>query len=223
MFYLIAYLKDPEAPYTDGIWMCAVYSAAVFVSAIFRNKYIFDGYLMAIRMRKAIVSSMYDKVAKLSTKSLTETNSGKLITIISGDVFNVERATCITPLLPAAPIIVSLCLFYISWSSGIEYAAITLVIWLLCLGGQLIANAFTRKFKMQDAQLTDQRMKLINDLVSGIRTIKSYAWENHYLQKIKDIRAKQHWVIYKFNSIGAIGYTFFQNAGFIVVLTIFVP
>lgn len=47
---------------------------------------------MAIRMRKAIISAMYDKVALLSVKSLTETNSGKLITIISGDIFNVERA-----------------------------------------------------------------------------------------------------------------------------------
>jgi len=26
----------------------------------------------------------------------------------------------------------------------------------------------------------DERMKLINDMVTGIRTIKAYAWENHY-------------------------------------------
>jgi hypothetical protein len=38
--------------------------------------------------------------------------------------------------------------------------------------------------------LNDNRMKLVNDLVTGIRTIKSYAWENHYLKKIKEIRAK---------------------------------
>jgi len=26
----------------------------------------------------------------------------------------------------------------------------------------------------------DERMKLVNDMVTGIRTIKAYAWENHY-------------------------------------------
>jgi ABC-type siderophore export system fused ATPase/permease subunit len=135
MFYLITYLKNPDAPYTDGIWICAVYSFAVFISTVFRNKYIFDGYLMAIKMRKVVVSNMYDKVGKLSTKSLTETNSGKLITIISGDIFNVERATCLTPILPAAPCVVLLALFYIAWGSGIEYAIITLVIWLMCIFG----------------------------------------------------------------------------------------
>jgi ABC-type multidrug transport system fused ATPase/permease subunit len=135
LFYLIKYLKDPEAPYTDGIWLICVYSASITVATLFRNYYIFLGYAIAIRMRKAIVSSMYDKVGKLSTKSLTETNSGKLITIISGDVFNVERAICIMPILLACPIVTLLCLFYISLSSGVEYAAITLVIWLGCLFG----------------------------------------------------------------------------------------
>ncbi len=140
LFYLISYLKDPEAPYTDGIWLICVYSAAVAVSTLFRNYYIFLGYVIAIKMRKAIVSAMYDKVGKLSTKSLTETNSGKLITIISGDVFNVERAICMLPLLPASPLVTLLCLFYIAWGSSIEYAAITLAIWVGCLVGQALCN-----------------------------------------------------------------------------------
>jgi ATP-binding cassette, subfamily C (CFTR/MRP), member 4 len=209
LFYLISYLKDPLAPYTDGIWLVCVYSFAIALSTLFRNYYIFLGYVIAIRMRKAIVSAMYDKVGKLSTKSLTETNSGKLITIISGDIFNVERAICMMPILPAAPLVTLLCLFYIAWGSGIEYAVITLIIWLGCLGGQAICNIYTRKYKAQEARLTDNRMKLINDLVSGIRTVKSYAWENHYLKKISEVRAKQHTTVFKHNMVGSLGYTFF--------------
>ena len=98
-------------------------------------------------MRKAIISSMYDKVANLSVKSLTETNSGKLITIISGDIFNVERAICVLPIAPAAPIVTFLCLFYIAYSTSISYAAITLSIWIGCLIGQSICNRFTQKYK----------------------------------------------------------------------------
>jgi len=42
---------------------------------------------MAINIRKVLVSSIYDKVGKLSIKSLTETNSGKLISLVSSDLF----------------------------------------------------------------------------------------------------------------------------------------
>jgi len=90
---------------------------------------------MAIRMRKALVSTLYDKIGKLSTKSLTETNSGKLITIISGDIFNVERAASLTPLLPATPLVLLLSLFYIGYGSGIGYAIMTGLVWLACVFG----------------------------------------------------------------------------------------
>ena len=89
--------------------------------------------------------------------------------------------------------------------------------------GQHCCNQYTKKYRMIDAQFSDQRMKLINDLVSGIRTIKSYAWENHYLQKIKSIRNKQHTNVMKYNMVGSFGFTFFNNAGFLVILVIFIP
>jgi sterol desaturase/sphingolipid hydroxylase (fatty acid hydroxylase superfamily) len=66
-------------------------------------------------------------------------------------------------------------------------------------------------------------MKLINDLVAGIRTIKSYAWENHYLRKIKEVRGVQNNTVFKHNISASLGFTLFQNAGLLVVIAIFVP
>lgn len=112
---MLTYINTPDEPITKGVWLVVVYSLAILLSTFFRNYYIFKGYVVAVRMRKTLVSAMYDKVGVLSMKSLTETNSGKLITIISGDIFNVERATTMTPILPAAPLVTLLCLFYIAW------------------------------------------------------------------------------------------------------------
>ena len=38
--------------------------------------------------------------------------------------------------------------------------------------------------------LADERMKLVNDMVTGIRTIKVYCWEHHYMKKINEVRYK---------------------------------
>lgn len=190
LYYMFEYIKDESIHYTQGVWLCTAYGVAIALSTFFRNYYIFIGYVAAIKLRKAIVSAMYDKVGKLSNKSLTETNSGKLITIISGDIFNVERAIGIFPMVPAAPLIMLLCLYYIARSNGVMYSVYTFIVWMASMIGQLLVNRYTRIYKAQDAMLSDQRMKLINDLVSGIRTIKSYAWENHYLKKISEIRNK---------------------------------
>ena len=50
--------------------------------------------------------------------------------------------------------------------------------------------------KGKESKFNDERQKLVNDMVVGARTIKSYGWEMHYLQKIKKARAGQ--VIYVF-------------------------
>jgi hypothetical protein len=42
--------------------------------------------MTAMKIRKTLVIAMYLKISKLSMKSLTETNSGKLISIVSGDI-----------------------------------------------------------------------------------------------------------------------------------------
>jgi hypothetical protein len=55
----------------------------------------------------------------------------------------------------------------------------------------------------------DQRMKLVNDMVTGIRTIKSYAWENHYLQKILQIRKEQEASALKMNIVKSMGLSIF--------------
>jgi len=79
------------------------------------------------------------------------------------------------------------------------------------------------KLKMKEAVLNDSRIKLINDLVTGIRTIKCYAWENHYIKKIKETRAAQQTLIYWFNMVGSLGYSLFQNMGLVTILCVFLP
>jgi ABC-type multidrug transport system fused ATPase/permease subunit len=152
---LLIYINTPDEPITKGVWLVVVYSLAILIATFFRNYYIFKGYVVAVRMRKTLVSAMYDKVGVLSMKSLTETNSGKLITIISGDIFNVERATTMTPILPAAPLVTLLCLFYIAWGSGIEFAGYTLIIWLLTILGQFCCNQINKKIKAKESILND--------------------------------------------------------------------
>jgi ABC-type bacteriocin/lantibiotic exporter with double-glycine peptidase domain len=42
--------------------------------------------------------------------------------------------------------------------------------------------------KVPEAKLNDERIKLVSDLIVGIRSIKCFAWENRYRDKVKKIR-----------------------------------
>lgn len=84
---MIKFLANPVETAGKGVWLVVLYASMVLFGCFFNNYQIFYSYCMSVRMRKVLVSAMYDKVAMLSMKSLTETNSGKLIALISADIF----------------------------------------------------------------------------------------------------------------------------------------
>lgn len=59
-------------------------------------------------------------------------------------------------------------------------------LWIILIFMQLCSSRVTKTIKTQEAMCNDERMKLVNDMITGIRTIKAYAWETHYFQKVTD-------------------------------------
>jgi ABC-type multidrug transport system fused ATPase/permease subunit len=76
---------------------------------------------------------MYTKIAKLSMRSLTETNSGKLITIVSGDLQMVTNMFHLVSFLICAPFVNLVAFIVLGTTGNWSTAAITAVIWLVIL------------------------------------------------------------------------------------------
>ena len=51
-----------------------------------------------------------------------------------------------------------------------------------------VMSYFSAKLRLRTAAVSDQRISLMNQVVSGIRAIKTHAWEDEYREKIKHTR-----------------------------------
>lgn len=67
----------------------------------------------------------------------------------------------------------------------------------------------------------DTRVKVITDVVNGVRTIKCYNWEEAFYQRVVDVRKKQHTKYLLIGAIMALGFSVFQNGGLIIAVVIF--
>lgn len=130
---LIAFIKNPEAEVLEGIGYLAIFISMMILAALNRNFYISSGYILSVKMRKAIVCSLYSKMSRLSMRSLAETNSGKLVTIVSGDFMALERPIAIVAILFAAPFINLVAIFVIGFTNGWQYAGITFAVWIVIM------------------------------------------------------------------------------------------
>ena len=147
--------------------------------------------MTSIRMRRTLVAVIFDKVCHLSMKSLMATNSGKLISVISADLFAAERSLAFSPLIMAFPIVNLFTYTLIGITTEWMNSLIVFSVWIFMLLIQILNGRCAKALKMKDSANNDERLKLVNDMVVGIRTIKSYGWENHYLSKITKVRKRQ--------------------------------
>jgi len=207
---MIRYIKDEEeTSRLEGIKLVAIFFFSQLLAQNIRNRYILGGFFTTVKLRRTLVAALYDKVAKLSMKSMTETNSGKLISLISADLFSVERGLSFFPLLVAAPIINFIAYGFIYQMVGFYYTLVAFGCWILLLALQYCSSIFLKNLKLKESAMNDERLKIVNDMVVGCRTIKCYGWENHYLEKINRIRNEQMKLVIKFNVVQSFGTSFF--------------
>jgi hypothetical protein len=103
--YIIAFIRDEVAPVSQGIKLIVLFFFSQLVGQTMRGRYMFGGWHLSIKVRRLLVAGLYNKVVRLSVKSMTETNSGKLVSLISADLFQIERGLSTVPVLLASPFI----------------------------------------------------------------------------------------------------------------------
>ena len=65
-------------------------------------------------------------------------------------------------------------------------------------------------------QYKDARIKLMNEILNGIKVLKLYAWENSFKEKVLAIRQKELNVLRKTAYLGALSTMAWTSAPFLV-------
>ncbi|KAJ8918453.1 hypothetical protein NQ315_008150 [Exocentrus adspersus] len=177
-----------------------VYSALVllanFSSVLCIHSYQLRVMHLGMKIRVAACSLIYRKALKLSKSALAETTIGQMVNLLSNDVGRFDFAMQHFHNLWIAPIetLVVMCLLY--WYVG-PTAMVGVVFLLLFIPFQMYMAKKTSQYRLRTALRTDERVRLMNEIISGIQVIKMYTWEKPFsklveiarLKEIKQIRA----------------------------------
>ena len=121
----------------------------------------------------------------------------------------------------AGPVISIFCYVLIGLNSDWRYSLFVCGSWILVYMTQFFMALSMRKYSQVEASYNDERIRNINDTADGIRTIKCYAWENFFVDKINFLRTRQKRQICKMNMIRVFALAVLQNAGHITAFLIF--
>ncbi|XP_063977599.1 ATP-binding cassette sub-family C member 4-like [Diachasmimorpha longicaudata] len=135
---------------------------------------------VGMQVRVACSSLIYRKSLKLSKASLNKTTPGQVVNILSNDVSRFDMLPMYLPHLFIMPIQI-IVIGSIMWTGiGLSTLVGIATLLVMTIPLQVLISQQGGKLRGKIARLTDRRVQLMNELISGIQVIKTYAWEKPF-------------------------------------------
>ena len=127
------------------------------------------------------------QIPLLSQENLRQITTGRIIDLISNDLQRLEEAPnwlMISFLsIIEVPAVICLLIYLIGWP-----AIVGVLFQLLTLPYIALVSYLCADLRQRTADVTDTRMSLLDELVHGIRVLKTHGLERYYGDNIKDVR-----------------------------------
>ncbi|KAH8352895.1 hypothetical protein KR084_007132 [Drosophila pseudotakahashii] len=170
--------------YAGGLIMSSILSVVIMHPAFFGVQH------LCFKMRIAIGSMIYRKVLRLSKRALADSMSGNVLNLISTALARLDGNPFQAHYLWVGPLQTLFITFLMYREIGIA-ALFGVAFMVVFIPMQLYLGRITAVLRLKAAKRTDKRMRLINEIISGIQVIKMYAWELPFQQVVAYARKKE--------------------------------
>ncbi|KAI9353043.1 P-loop containing nucleoside triphosphate hydrolase protein [Zopfochytrium polystomum] len=189
MAFFLSFLNNPSPTYLGYVYCIALFLAQLCVALGWNlSQYIQRNIAMSIKT--AFISLTYNKAIRMSPKARQEYSNGRIMNLVASDCSNLEsfftymNDICYIPVEVTALSI--LIVVYMKAAGAIGLAFMFIVVGLNA--------AFTTsavKFERRALSATDNRVKLTSEVLSGIKIVKFFGWEEALQRQINDLREKE--------------------------------
>lgn len=218
--YFENYDPDNKAALYETLGYAALLSTCTIGLALLHHLYFYHVQRTGMKIRVAMCHMIYKKALCLSSSAMGKTTTGQIVNLLSNDVNKFDDVTIFLHFL---------------WVGPLQAAAVVGLLWVeigpSCLAGMVVLmflmpvqTMFGRlfsKFRSKTAVLTDSRIRTMNEVVSGIRIIKMYAWEKPFAALVSEVRRKEISMIMKSSYLRGLNMASFFCASKIIVFITF--
>lgn len=213
---LMDYVDDGGALW-KGLLLSFTLFGITFLISILNGQVGMTSYQVGFRIRTALISSIYRKALVMSSAAKRTTTVGEIVNLMSVDAHRFFEMIPYLHIVWSGPIVISIAIFLL-WTY-LEYAAfvgLVVMIFIIPLSGFIASQLKTLQAKQM--KVKDERVKAMNEILSGMRVLKLYAWEPSFETQIENIRHEEMIYLRKAALINAITDLVWSLAPFLVAL-----
>ena len=208
----------------EEVWKGYFYTILLVGSNLLRtllnSQYFFIMQIMGLHIKSSLSCFVFRKSVKLSPSSRKVRSIGETVNIMSIDT---QRFVDLAPSLNnlwVSPLIIVLSMISL-WNLIGPSCLAGLAVMILLIPITSVTSTYMRKFQFANMRTKDKRIKVMNEILEGIRVLKLYAWEPSFVDKISKIRDEEVKTLMKVAYLGGVQTFVFSSATTMVALASF--
>ncbi|GAB1302447.1 ATP-binding cassette sub-family C member 2 [Apodemus speciosus] len=173
--FLIGFVRDPNTYAWVGYISAILMFLVTLIQSFCLQSYFQSCFVLGMNVRTTIIASVYKKALTLSNLARKQYTVGETVNLMSVDSQKLGPSVL---------------------------AGVGLMILLVPVNGVLSTKI--RKIQVQNMKNKDKRLKIMNEILSGIKILKYFAWEPSFKEQVHDIRKKELKNLLRFGQLQAV-------------------
>ncbi|GAB6030102.1 Multidrug resistance-associated protein 1 [Chamberlinius hualienensis] len=216
---LIDYVGSDEPLWKGLLYACLMLATSV-INLVLMGRSSHFVYLVSMRIRSTLIATVYRKALRLSNSARKRYTLGDIVNLMAVDVQRLADVAIYFNLIWTAPVQISVALYLLWQRLGVAILSgigILILLNIVTLG----VVGYAKKLQASQMKFKDHRIKLMNEILNGIKVLKLYAWEKCFMDLVKNIRSQEVVVLRKAAYFG-ISMTFtWMSSGILVCVSSF--
>uniref|UniRef100_A0A8K9WWA5 ABC-type glutathione-S-conjugate transporter n=1 Tax=Oncorhynchus mykiss TaxID=8022 RepID=A0A8K9WWA5_ONCMY len=218
---LLGFMRDQDSDLWKGFMFAFLLFLLSSLQSLFNHQYMYSCFTVGMRVKTAVMGLVYRKSLVISSAARQSCTVGEIVNLVSADTQKLMDMVVYFNAVWVAPIEIALCLYFLTHTllGPSALAGIATVILIFPLNG-FIAKM---RSKLQEVQMcyTDSRIKLMNEILSGIKILKFYAWEQAFLERVLGYREKELNALKRSQVLYSISIASFNSSSFLIAFSMF--
>ncbi|XP_035694460.1 multidrug resistance-associated protein 1-like [Branchiostoma floridae] len=188
--WLIEFTKDKSIHSWKGYSIAVLLLVTTTLQSLFNHQFFYRVNVWGMRVKTAITAAIYKKALLLTNEARTSLTAGNMVNLMTSDVTKIQMLCQSLHSVWAAPLQIIVAMYFLWQTLGPStLAGLGVMIILIPINGVIAGG--TRKQVTKLMKKKDSRLKLLNEVLNGIKVLKLYAWELSFRQKIEALRRKE--------------------------------
>ncbi|XP_030603605.1 canalicular multispecific organic anion transporter 1-like [Archocentrus centrarchus] len=217
---MISFTQDESRYAWEGYLYAVLLLVVALLQSLSLQQYFQRCFVLGMKVRTALMAAVYKKALVVSNDTRKESTVGETVNLMSADAQRFNDVTNFIHLLWSCPlqIIISIVFLWLELGPSV-LAGLGVMVLMVPINGLLATKA--RKIQVENMKFKDKRMKIMNEILNGIKILKLYAWEPSFQKQVEDIRGEELKVMKRFAYLTAISVFIFSCAPAVVSLATF--